>query len=639
MHDKRFGRFQCVGGWQIRAFMGVVACAFYVIYSHTRLPAFRGYGAAYDLDPNYAKPVTEDAIITFIIPSTGRTSLVKTLRSLQAQTSSNWKAVVMFDGIERHHAHVFHLPRNILLPDKIMQDMRFSFYNLPTTHGSTNCGAQVRNAGLAFVDTPWVGFVDDDDTLASDYVSLVEKEQHGFDVLIFRMYNAWLRNPVLPPLNATDIELNGVGISFAMRANYSDIDRRFRPSSGEDFELLHRICHFKLRCTILPYLTYFVKDQHANVSLQDASRSIIPQGRALTVREIAELRLARTLCVEAKRQNVSHTTYNPFILTEHDHLFFGVNSRALEHALQVAIDQGCFPANTTDAIHVMFSSKTVPVSKYYVQVQLEQHSSTFLEARYLHKLKNALQVWEMSTKAVRELATKIPDVASKTFAVPTTVYHDSKSPPIRCDGQEQRPSGSLHVYHRGCYFHWYVSGPLETFMNVRPGKCGRASCRTHLNPYPPDAADVLIYGALNCSHFDARENVCDELHRKGLHVACIHGVYGQLLSHYACRARVVVMERFYSNASLETHRLDALLLAGKIVVSTRSSNAELDKAYEDYVIFVERHQLADKVKEVLANWSLFEKSAERHRLTFVRWVEDTAPLCYALRSLSSNLRQ
>lgn len=41
-----------------------------------------------------------DNIITFIIPSLGRKSLFRTIKSIQNQTDDRWEAVVIFDHIE-----------------------------------------------------------------------------------------------------------------------------------------------------------------------------------------------------------------------------------------------------------------------------------------------------------------------------------------------------------------------------------------------------------------------------------------------------------------------------------------------------------------------------------------------------------
>ena len=40
-------------------------------------------------------------IITFIIPTIGRTTLTRTVNSLINQTNSEWNAIIIFDGIEK----------------------------------------------------------------------------------------------------------------------------------------------------------------------------------------------------------------------------------------------------------------------------------------------------------------------------------------------------------------------------------------------------------------------------------------------------------------------------------------------------------------------------------------------------------
>jgi hypothetical protein len=46
------------------------------------------------IDKEVGKP-----LVTFIIPTLGRTTLARTIISLQNQQNSNWEAIVVFDGI------------------------------------------------------------------------------------------------------------------------------------------------------------------------------------------------------------------------------------------------------------------------------------------------------------------------------------------------------------------------------------------------------------------------------------------------------------------------------------------------------------------------------------------------------------
>lgn len=96
---------------------------------------------------------------------------------------------------------------------------------------------------------------------------------------------------------------------------------------------------------------------------------------------------------------------------------------------------------------------------------------------------------------------------------------------------------------------------------------------------------MLVHGALNFSSGNRRQELCDLLQqsRNGFTTACSHAVFGTLLEHFFCHSKVVIVDSFYDGASLSSHRIDALLLAGKIVVSTPSSVLPSNKAYEDFI--------------------------------------------------------
>jgi hypothetical protein len=51
---------------------------------------------------------------------------------------------------------------------------------------------------------------------------------------------------------------------------------------------------------------------------------------------------------------------------------------------------------------------------------------------------------------------------------------------------------------------------------------------------------------------------------------CFEGVFGSALESMIEAASIVVLERYYESSSLEAHRIDPLLLKGKIVVTPPS---------------------------------------------------------------------
>jgi glycosyltransferase involved in cell wall biosynthesis len=115
-----------------------------------------------------------EADITFIIPSKGRSTLMRTFSSLQNQTRNGWVAIVVFDGIISDSLYLNKttgLPVFMnMIPPEILLDGRFCFQHLPASGRLSNCAAEIRNFGMEFVKTEWIGFVDDDDTLRPEYI-------------------------------------------------------------------------------------------------------------------------------------------------------------------------------------------------------------------------------------------------------------------------------------------------------------------------------------------------------------------------------------------------------------------------------------------------------------------------------------
>ena len=205
------------------------------------------------LDSPYVIPPTsvkslDKHWITFIIPTIHRPTLRRAVRSLFEQTNPLWKAIIVFDGCQ---------------PDERVRaelsDVRIRILCIEKKGESNNSAGNVRNEGLALVDTEWVGFLDDDDILSSHYVECLDKERidnPNVPCILFRMASSasWIvpdmTQPVLRPYN--------VGISFAYRIELFHQGLHFIPSSMEDYELLSRIHQAGYSIFVSHYLTYFV---------------------------------------------------------------------------------------------------------------------------------------------------------------------------------------------------------------------------------------------------------------------------------------------------------------------------------------------------------------------------------------------
>ena len=194
-------------------------------------------------------------LITFIIPTIGRSTLPKTLDSLINQTNPNWKAIVIFDGVS-----------STIQP----KDPRIRIIESPKLGQGTNNAGLVRNYGITFADTEWLAFVDDDDSVANNYVEIFIKELCAYplvDIVLFRMEH--YHGIIFPSLSTETFYHNHVGISFAIKKKIFDEGHIFIPSNAEDFYYLDGARNKKYKIMISPHVTYFVRkyDQPKNPQL------------------------------------------------------------------------------------------------------------------------------------------------------------------------------------------------------------------------------------------------------------------------------------------------------------------------------------------------------------------------------------
>ena len=203
-------------------------------------------------------------MITFIIPTLGRPSLKKAIESIENQTNDNWKAIVVFDGIE---------------PNISISNPKISVIKTEKAGVGQNGAANVRNYGIKHAESEWIGFLDDDDTIALDYVETFNNELTAYpfvDVIIFRMHRSIHQPVILPQLETSDFHPNEVGISFAFKKKIFDEGITMTPSSGEDFTYLSTLRDKKYCIMISPFVKYFVHgNDDKNIVSQTGNRVII----------------------------------------------------------------------------------------------------------------------------------------------------------------------------------------------------------------------------------------------------------------------------------------------------------------------------------------------------------------------------
>lgn len=188
-----------------------------------------------------------DDMITFIIPTVARPSLLRTLNSLVDQDDSHWKAIVVFDGIKPEY--------------ELIDDERISYLLAPRRLGTCHAhgqGGQVRNYGIRRATTNWIGFVDDDDTLSPDYLKhfyRYREQMPDLDMILFRM----IMNGAVYPPDGWGIEECKVGISFCVsRWFLLKNNLWFANSDTEDYRFLASIRDSGAKYIIAPEITYHV---------------------------------------------------------------------------------------------------------------------------------------------------------------------------------------------------------------------------------------------------------------------------------------------------------------------------------------------------------------------------------------------
>lgn len=182
------------------------------------------------------------SFVTFIVPTIGRPTLERTLKSLVDQEDGDWNAVVVADAVEN-----FQMPR---------LDNRICSLNLDRKLGESNHGGYVRNQGIHHAEGLWIGFVDDDDRLDREYSYWLKAESYGCDLLVFRMKNP--DGMILPEKESLDC--CRVGISFALRTGFQrEKGLMFGNSGLEDWAFIEHAREVGARIKISKRIAYYVR--------------------------------------------------------------------------------------------------------------------------------------------------------------------------------------------------------------------------------------------------------------------------------------------------------------------------------------------------------------------------------------------
>jgi hypothetical protein len=207
--------------------------------------------------------------IIFIIPTLGRQSLINTIQSLINLTSNDWKALIIFDGIQNNLDQIY--------INKINKNQQFIFLEINkcgiiNENKINNCAGFVRNYGIEYLlnhekeelKTEYIGFLDDDDTLHPNYIDYLKKEElkFQFDIIIFRMM--YKNFNIIPHLLTKKIEKKNVGISFAFKYEIikNNKDLRFKNDCFEDFIFIFIAKQLNIKILLSKYIAYFVQTNY-----------------------------------------------------------------------------------------------------------------------------------------------------------------------------------------------------------------------------------------------------------------------------------------------------------------------------------------------------------------------------------------
>lgn len=598
-------------------------------------------------EKQWSKISTKEQIVTFVIPTSGRLTLARTINSLYNQTDPRWLAVIMMDGVSTSLEYLN--PRNNfpLFISGIDIDSRVCIQHTEKM-GVSNCAGGLRNYAVQFSITPWLAFVDDDDTVGERFVEAVAKESSGnvfLDCIIFRMSSV---GTVHPQLEFDNFYINDVGISFAVKRDiFFRRNIYFESSNAEDFLFLDRLRREGYSILLSEDILYYVKDIRPPVGMLGTRSMIRPIDKFMiwdfNHKILVDGTLQNALGSNCSSRALNFKEYPNFIFTEEHNIFFSRNIRGLKHSLAQALLRGCLghwrygPVN----ISIVFTATHFVDAQYYIQVQLEQQGTHHFSPSYIQKLQRASQVWEFVpvTHSSKRM------FYTPTYFVPTVLMLDQNVYSCRAESSSSLSNlrgGAFEVFERGFYRTCVIAdgqisdGPIRkspycTYCQEDEATLASLSCAKLLK----NRADILMFGKIEGSYNNYREKVCLDMRTQNLSSLCLQGVFGEALNHFVCQAKIIVVERYFKNSVLETHRIDPLLQAGKVIISSHSSNRLLESFYSP-VVFTSRSNFVQTIGEVshdIEEWKIANQYHNKIESFLAAKRANVDPLCYALRNL------
>lgn len=116
---------------------------------------------------------------------------------------------------------------------------------------------EIRNRLIKEAKTPWVSFLDDDDTVTEDYVARLEEEIERHpeaDIIHFRQY--FLRGLIIP--NWPKVEWGNIGIAYSVKREVA-LEFPFVSEKHEDFYHVKKMVDAGKKIVFSRYITYRVR--------------------------------------------------------------------------------------------------------------------------------------------------------------------------------------------------------------------------------------------------------------------------------------------------------------------------------------------------------------------------------------------
>jgi len=117
--------------------------------------------------------------------------------------------------------------------------------------------SETRNRLINWVTTPWVSFLDDDDTVTEDYVKRLQEEIKAHpeaDIIHFRQY--WLRGTIIPAWPT--VEWGNIGIAYSVKTEVAK-QFPFKSVRNEDWIQVKEMVEAGKKIHFSPYITYHVR--------------------------------------------------------------------------------------------------------------------------------------------------------------------------------------------------------------------------------------------------------------------------------------------------------------------------------------------------------------------------------------------